>query len=369
MLSPGVTNVWSARLAQTSISASDRRSQSADTKLSGSTQDGSLSQQIARVLLGDSVAVAIQTGLKTSLESSPDLCPWTEGDNELLCHDNRIYVPEAFRATIIKRHHDNPLAGHFGTQKTLELISWHYYWPLPSEVRKILQKANSDKENKNNSILVVVNRLTKMVHYIPVTDKITAQELYEVLDREVFSVHGLPDSIVSDRDSLIISRYWKALMRYMTIDRQMSTAFWPQTDGQTKCQNSPMEQYLRAYINFEQDDWVTWLPKAEFAYNNAYNNSTKMTPFFANLGYHPRMSYEHDPDKRSTYNQSAIKTITKHREILAMLKHKLAAAQKHQATAHNWHAIERSYDVGKWVYLNRKSIKTTAHAGSWTGNL
>lgn len=185
-----------------------------------------------------------------------------------------------------------------------------------------------------NSILVVIDRLTKMVHYIPVTDRITAPGLYEVLDREVFNVHGLPDSIVSDRDSLITSRYWKALMRYMIIDRKMSTAFRPQTDGQTKRQNSTMEQYLRAYVNFEQDDWVTWLPKAEFAYNNAFNSSIKMSPFFANLGYHPRMSYEHKVDKRSA-NQTANETIAKHREILTMLKKELTAAQEQQATAYN----------------------------------
>ena len=203
-----------------------------------------------------------------------------------------------------------------------------------------------------NSILVVVDRLTKMVHYIPVTDKITAQRLYEVLDREVFSVDGLPDSIVSGRDTLITSRYRKALMRYRTIDQRMSTAYRPKSDGQTERQSSTMEQYLRAYVNFEQDDLITWLPKAEFTYNNAYNISTKMTPYFANLGYHPRMSYKHDPDKRSAANQSVNEKITKHRQILAPLGQELAAAQERHATAYIWYAVERSYDIGEWVYVN-----------------
>lgn len=85
-----------------------------------------------------------------------------------------------------------------------------------------------------DSILVIVDRLTKIVHYVPVTKDMDAPDLYEVLDREIFRIHGLPDSIVSDRDSLITSGYWRALMRYMTIDRRMSTAFRPQTDGQTE---------------------------------------------------------------------------------------------------------------------------------------
>lgn len=361
--------------------------------------------------------------------STPFLCPWTEGDHGLLLYNNRIYVPEALRAEVIERNHDDPLAGHFGVQKTLELISRRYHWPLPREVRIIFQAANSEEGNKDptdetqwpkgmrarveeycercavcrrskaarhkpygtlsplpvpeykwseftmdfvvslppskdwngavyNTILVIVDRLTKMVHYISVINTITTPQLYEVLDRKVFSLHGLPDSIVSDRDSLITSGYWKALMRYMTVDRQMSTPFRPQTDGQTERQNLTMEQYLRAYVNFEQDDWVKWLPKAEFAYNNAYNSSIKMTPFFANLGYNPRMSYEHEIDQRSA-NETAHETITKHRKILTMLKAELAAAQERQATAYNRHATEQSYDIGEWVYLNRKNIKTT----------
>lgn len=116
-------------------------------------------------------------------------------------------------------------------------------------------------------------------------------------------------------------------MRYMTIDRKMSTAFHPQTDGQTERQNSTLEQYLRAFINFQQDDWVQWLPKAEFAYNNAIHSSTGMTSFFALLGYHPRMSYEHDIDKRSA-SESANSNIARYRETLAFLKKELAIAQE-----------------------------------------
>lgn len=149
MLPSDVTNVWSAGLAQTSISASDRRSQSADIEPSASAQDGSFSQRIAQALLGDSVAVAIRKGLQAPLGGSSVLHPWTEGDNRLLRHHGWIYVPEALQATTIEHHHNNPLAGHFGVQKTLELISRHYYWPLPSEVKKILQNANSDEANED----------------------------------------------------------------------------------------------------------------------------------------------------------------------------------------------------------------------------
>ena len=101
--------------------------------------------------------------------------------------------------------------------------------------------------------------------------------------------------------------------------------FHPQIDSQTEQQNSTLEQYLRAFINFQEDNWVQWLRKAKFAYNNAIHSSTRMTPFFALLGYHPRMSYEHDINKCSA-NESANSNIARYRETLAFLKKKLAIA-------------------------------------------
>ncbi len=150
-----------------------------------------------------------------------------------------------------------------------------------------------------DTILVVVDRLTKMTHYIPVTKTVTAEDLAEILTREIVRLHGLPTSIVTDRGSLFTSNYYSSLCYALNIKRKLSTAFHPQTDGQTERQNSTMEQYLRAFVNFEQTDWVQLLPMAEFAYNNAWNASAKMSPFEAMQGYSPRMSFEDPPDPRA----------------------------------------------------------------------
>ena len=155
------------------------------------------------------------------------------------------------------------------------------------------------KGDNYDSILVIVDRLTKMVHYEPVKVTIDAPGLAEVIIDVVVRHHGLPDSIVTDRGSLFTSKFWSSLCYFLGVKRRLSTAFHPQTDGQTKRQNSTMEAYLRAFVNFEQNDWARLLPMAEFAYNNAKNASTGHTPFELNCGFHPRMSYEEDVDPRS----------------------------------------------------------------------
>ena len=98
--------------------------------------------------------------------------------------------------------------------------------------------------------------------------------------------------MVSDRGSQFVSTFWKTLLDRLRVDGRLSSAYHPQTDGQSENSNQLMEQYLRAYVNYLQDDWVKWLPAAEFAVNNRESATTKCTPFFANYGRHPRMGFE-----------------------------------------------------------------------------
>ena len=150
-----------------------------------------------------------------------------------------------------------------------------------------------------NSILVIVDRLTKMVHYEPVKLHIDTPSLVEVIINVVVGHHGLPNSIVSDRGSVFTSKFWSSLCYFLGIKQRLSTAFHPQTDGQTKRQNSKMKVYLWAFVNYEQNDWARLLPMAKFASNNAKNASTGHTPFELNCGFHPRVAYVEDVDPRS----------------------------------------------------------------------
>ena len=213
------------------------------------------------------------------------------------------------------------------------------------------------KGDSYDSILVIVDRLTKMVHYEPVKVIINAPGLAEIIIDVVVRHHDLPDSIISDRGAIFTSKFWSSLCYFLGIKRRLSTAFHPQTDGQTERQNSTMEAYLRAFVNFEQNDWARLLPMAEFVYNNAKNASTGHTLFELNCGYHPRMSYEEEVDPRSK-SKSADKLSAKLRELMIVCQENLHYTQEFQKQAHDKGVKPRSYAPGDKLWLNSKYIKT-----------
>ena len=146
------------------------------------------------------------------------------------------------------------------------------------------------KRDSYDFILVIVDQLIKMVYYKLVKIIINALCLAKVIIDVVVCYHGLSDSIVIDRGFLFNLKFELSLCYFFGIKRWLSTAFYLQTDSQTERQNSTIEAFLRAFVNFKQNDWVRLLPMAEFAYNNAKNASTGHTPFELNCGYHPSVS-------------------------------------------------------------------------------
>ena len=155
------------------------------------------------------------------------------------------------------------------------------------------------KGNSYDSILVIVNHLTKMVHYEPVKITINAPGLAEVIIDVVVRHHDLLDYIISDRRAIFASKFWFLLCYFLGIKWRLFTTFYPQTDGQTEWQNSIMEAYICAFVNWKQNNWARLIPIAEFAYNNFKNVSTGQTPFKWNYGYHLQMSYEEEVHPRS----------------------------------------------------------------------
>ena len=317
----------------------------------------------------------------------------------MLHHQSLSYVPEVIRIELISRHHDDPLAGHFDIEKTRELVTRKYYWPilrrdvedyvkgynvcLASKV--VCHKPYRDlqslpvpthrwkdlsmdfvtglpiltdwKGNSYDSILVIVDRLTKMVHYQPIKVTIDALGLAEVIINVVVRHHGLPDSIVTDRESLFTSKFWSLLCYFLGIKQRLFTTFHPQTDGQTKRQNNTMEAYLRAFVNFEKDDWARLLLMAEFAYNNAKNASTSYMLFKLNCEYHPRVSYEEDLDPR-LHSRTAEELSSELQELMTVCQQNLHYAQELQKRGHNKGVTPQSYAPGEKVWLSSKYLKT-----------
>ncbi|MBW0493917.1 hypothetical protein O181_033632 [Austropuccinia psidii MF-1] len=132
-----------------------------------------------------------------------------------------------------------------------------------------------------------------MAIFIPTYETITSLELAQIFISHVFSKHGLPVSIFSDRGSLFVSSFWTNLCQKLKISRHPSTAFHPETDGQTERVNQILEQYLWMYVSYHQDDWHTCLPLSEFSYNNAEHSSTKQSTFFNIYGRNPSFDSIH----------------------------------------------------------------------------
>ena len=147
----------------------------------------------------------------------------------------------------------------------------------------------------------MVDSLTKMVYYELVKVIIDAQRLVEVIIDVVIRHHSLPDSIINDRRAIFIFKFRSSLCYFFGIKPQLSIAFYLKTDGKTERQNSIIEAYLRAFVNWEQNDWARLLPMAEFVYNNSKNASIGHTLFELNCGYHPYFFFE---DKCNTHFRS-----------------------------------------------------------------
>jgi hypothetical protein len=209
-----------------------------------------------------------------------------------------------------------------------------------------------------NALWVVVDRLTKMAHFVACNDTMKPEDLAASFVTHVIRPHGIPTDIISDRGSLFTSQFWERVTKALGISRNLSTAFHPQTDGQTERVNAALEQYLRAYCSYQQDDWKSLLAVAEFCYNNTQSETTKVTPFFANYGYHPRFT----PDLGSRDIEAP--EVSEYAEALRRLHEELRAemtnAQMTQAEQAN--RIRQPDPVlkpGDTVWLRRKNIRTT----------
>jgi len=150
-------------------------------------------------------------------------------------------------------------------------------------ITKLLVVAGKD------TILVVCDRLSKMTHFVATTEGTSAEGLARLFRDNVWKLHGLPESVVSDRGPQFAAELMRELNRMLGIKTKLSTAFHPQTDGQMERMNQELEQYLRFFIEHRQKDWPEWLAAAEFAVNNKVYMATKVSPFIANYGKELRM--------------------------------------------------------------------------------
>ena len=353
-------------------------------RATATTSSGSLIGQIRNAYLADPTSnLAVPRGIQLDVK---------EG---LVFMGHQVYVPPvpALKLQILQDKHDSPLSGHQGLAKTFELISREFYWPeLRKDTLKYVQSCDVCQRTKTprhlpygllqpleiadtpwasismdfivklplsqnfDSILVVVDRLTKMSHFIPCREAMAARELAELVFANVFKLHGLPRDIVTDRGPTFRAQFTQQVLKLLQTKSKMSTSFHPQTDGQTERVNQTLEQYLRCYVSSQQDDWSQWLPMAEFQYNNTQSSTTSMSPFYANYGFHPRMSFDEIPAS-AVHNPAGADLVERIRRVQDGLRAELEYAIACYKEAADAKRLESPvYAVGDLVFLSTRNL-------------
>jgi len=206
--------------------------------------------------------------------------------------------------------------------------------------------------------MVAVDTVGKRSHFTKTVTTVTAAGAANLYLRNVWKLHGLPCKVVSDGGPQFVAAFMKELYRLLGIEAASSTAYHPQTDGQTERINQELEQYLRVFVGERQDDWYSLLPLAEFAYNNHVHSSTQQTPFLLDTGRHPRMGFEpHQPPSRI----EAVNEFTdRMKNTLEEAKSALAKAKDDMARYYNQRrAPAPTFAPGDKVYLDSSDIQTT----------
>jgi hypothetical protein len=254
---------------------------------------------------------------------------WWKGQRRVITGDTEM------RRTIIKNHHDLPAYGHPGISHTTDLVARYHWWPnLATEVQNYVKGCAECQRHKINtqarkaplspitpvqealpfqtialdfivklpvsngydSILTITDHdCSKAAIFIPCNKTINAEGVAGLYLRYVFPRYGLPTKIISDRDPRFTSKFMKELLHLIGATTNTSTAYHPRTDGQSKRSNQFLGQFLRPWVNAQQDNWEPYLPIAEFAHNAWRNETTRQTPFSILMGYEPRADISNIP--------------------------------------------------------------------------
>lgn len=311
-------------------------------------------------------------------------------------HKGKVVVPNntALKQQIMHACHDSPASGHPGSKRTLERVQRLFWWPaVAKDVDSYVRACDSCQRMKSSTqapagllqplpipnrrwesismdlvtglprtrrghdaILVFVDRLTKMTHFAACKKAVSAYQCADLFLHHVFRLHGVPESIVCDRDPRWLNDFWTHLCAAWEIKQKPSTAYHPQTDGQTERMNRLLEETLRHYVGNAPSSWDTRLPCVEFAINDSVNVSVGNTPFRLNYGDNPRHPSMGTPPCKTPAAVAFTESIA---QAVSDAKLCLKRAQDRQKSTADKHRRDVSFAVGEKVLLSVRNLRLT----------
>ena len=324
---------------------------------------------------------------------------------------SQLLVPDVgtLRQDLLREHHDVPLAGHFSAAKTTDLLLRHYYWPsVHKDVKQYIKSCTACAVSKGNTqkpagllqplpipsrrfevitmdfvtalpetpsghdaIFIMVDKLTKRLYLAPCTSSVTAVDAAELLFQNVIRYQGVPSTVLSDRGSQFTSAFFRSVCAQLNIQQNLTTAYHPQTDGQSERAVRTVTDALRCFA-LDYPDWTKVLPAIEFAYNNSVNPSTGFSPFFLCYGENPPSPPAMDLRRLELTNpcQAAVDFAAATQGAIELAQQRLLQAQERQKKYADEHRRPLEFKVGDEVYLSTENLPLAAPrklAPKWFG--
>nr|KYP61599.1 Retrotransposable element Tf2 [Cajanus cajan]KYP61600.1 Retrotransposable element Tf2 [Cajanus cajan] len=339
--------------------------------------------------------------LRDNISAQPDEFPHFSIRDGLILFKGKIWLPSSCSLIplILQEFHSTPIAGHTGVSRTLSKLSANFHWDsIRKDVQDFVAKCVICQQTKIptqrpqgllqpipppsrcwedlsidfivglppykgfTTIMVVVDRYSKGAHFGMLPKSFTAVSVAQLFVDTICKLHGLPHSIISDRDPIFLSHFWQELFRLSGTKLRMSTAYHPQTDGQTEVVNKVLQQYLRCFVHHKPTLWGKFLSWAEWSFNTSVNSSTGFSPFEVAYGYKPPLLPPLIPG--DTPNAAVQSELISRIDILRKLESNLKRAQDSMKKWADQSRKDVHFEVGDWVYVRLRPRRQSSVSGT-----